>query len=58
MTWPQYFDGGASYKDNAIAKRFGIGTIPCEWLLDRQGNLVSFNAGDRLQNKVEALLGS
>jgi len=56
MPWPQYFDGGTSFKDNAIAKRFGVGSIPCMWLVDKEGNLVTFNARDKLQMKVAALL--
>src|SRR5271170_3872447 len=52
MTWPQYFDGGTSFKDNTIAKRFGVGLIPCMWLVDRNGNLVTFNARDKLQLKI------
>ena len=55
MTWPQYFDGG-DLKSNAIAKRFGVGTIPCMWLVDKEGKLVTFHGQEDLQKKIEALL--
>lgn len=55
MTWPQYFDGG-DFTTNAIAKRFGIGEIPSMWLVDKKGNLATFNGRDDLQKKVAALL--
>lgn len=58
MTWPEYFDGGSSLRDNAMAKRFGVAETPCMWLVNKDGKLVTFRAGENLQKKVEALLGS
>ena len=54
MEWPQYFDG--KEWDNIIAKRFGVAFIPCMWLIDKKGNLVTTNAGPELNQKIEALL--
>jgi thiol-disulfide isomerase/thioredoxin len=55
MTWAQYFDGG-SFGDNAIAKRFGVGEIPCMWLVDKEGKLATFHGRQNLQEKIAALL--
>jgi thiol-disulfide isomerase/thioredoxin len=56
MTWPEYFDGGQDGNSNKIRKRFGVGTIPCMWLIDKEGKLATFDGGTQLQKKVEALL--
>jgi thiol-disulfide isomerase/thioredoxin len=55
MTWPQYFDGGG-FDQNALAKRFDIGLIPCMWLVDKKGRLATFNGRENLPAKIEALL--
>jgi thiol-disulfide isomerase/thioredoxin len=54
MTWAQCFDGEGF--DGKFPKRFGVGTIPCMWLVDKEGNLVSFHGRENLQKKIEALL--
>lgn len=54
MTWPQYFDGNGW--DNVIGSRFGIGSIPAMWLVDRKGVLRDLNADDDLVEKVTSLL--
>jgi thiol-disulfide isomerase/thioredoxin len=38
MTWPQYFDGGQW--DNKLALKYGVGSIPATYLLDRTGRIV------------------
>jgi thiol-disulfide isomerase/thioredoxin len=54
MTWPQYFDGKGW--ENALGTRFGIGSIPTLWLVDKQGILRDLNARQDLVAKVENLL--
>ncbi len=55
MTWPQFFDG-KGWK-NEISSRFGIDGIPAMWLIDKQGNVVTKDAGEDLEKEVEKLLG-
>jgi Thioredoxin-like len=54
LLWPTAFDGQGW--QNAIARRFGINTLPTLWLLDRKGNLAFLNARDNYQLKVNELL--
>ena len=56
MPWPQHFDGKGW--SNAIAKEFGIRSIPTMWLIDTKGNLVDMNARHNLEEKVEKLLAA
>lgn len=39
MTWPQFFDGGQW--DNKLAVKYGVGSIPATYLLDRTGRIVA-----------------
>ena len=54
MSWPQHFDG-KGWK-NAIAKQYGISSIPAMWLVDKKGNLVDMNARAGLEEKVKRYL--
>lgn len=54
LLWPTAFDGQGW--QNAIARRFGINTLPTLWLLDRKGNLAFLNARDNYQLKINELL--
>lgn len=54
MTWPQYFDG--KHWNNDISFRFGINSVPTEWLLDKKGILRQTNARFDLESLVEQLL--
>ena len=56
MTWPQYFDG-QGWK-NAISSSYNIHSIPTMWLFDRKGLLISFSAGDDLDNKLAKALAA
>lgn len=38
MTWPQYFDG--QDWDNALAKQYGVTSIPANYLLDEHGIII------------------
>ena len=53
MEWPQYFDGQGF--DNKISKSFDIDSIPTMFLLDKKGMIVSLNAADDLDAKIERL---
>ncbi len=55
MAWPQFFDGEGW--QNKFGQRYGINGIPTMWLVDKKGNLREMNARDRLETKVEKLLG-
>ena len=54
MTWPQSFDG--KKWEGAFIKRFGIGSIPTVWLVDKRGILRDLNARGNLVERVEKLL--
>lgn len=56
MTWPQQYDGGGW--NNAMARRFGIHSIPAMWLIDQKGRIVDIEARDNLGEKIERLLGA
>ena len=54
MTWPQYFDGKVWQND--IATTYGVHSIPAMWLIDKKGMLVTMNARDDLNQRIEKLL--
>ncbi len=54
LLWPTAFDGQGW--QNAIARKFGINTLPTLWLIDRKGNLAFLNARDSYQLKINELL--
>src|SRR2546430_9947699 len=56
MVWPQYFDG--KHWNNDISFRFGIGSVPTQWLVDKKGILreVHVVPGFNLERLVEELL--
>jgi hypothetical protein len=54
LLWPTAFDGQGW--QNAIARKFGINTLPTLWLIDRKGNLASLNARENYQLKINELL--
>jgi hypothetical protein len=54
LIWPTSFDGQGW--QNAIARKFGINTLPTLWLIDRKGNLAFLNARDNYQLKINELL--
>jgi thiol-disulfide isomerase/thioredoxin len=56
LPWPQFFDGRGFEGD--ISRRFQVGAIPKALLFDQSGRMVDMDArGDRLENKLQALLG-
>ena len=57
MTWPQYFDGHKW--DNAIARKFGIRTIPMTVIIGRKGKVraVQLFGGKLVMEVREALAG-
>jgi len=55
MSWPQYFDGQGW--NNAIARKYGIRSIPSTFVLDRKGVVRAVNLrSPRLEKMIEALL--
>ena len=54
IAWPQYFDG--KHWNNDISFRFGINSVPAEWLIDKKGILRETNARGDLEQAVDALL--
>ena len=54
LLWPTSFDGQGW--QNAIARKFGINTLPTLWLINRKGNLAFLNARDNYQLKINELL--
>jgi len=38
MAWPQYFDGQGW--NNKLAKKYGVNSIPMDYLLDRHGIII------------------
>ncbi len=55
MPWPQYFDG-TGWK-NPYTTRYGIRGIPCMFLLDQDGKVVTMDArGAKLEAEVKRLL--
>ena len=61
LPWPQTFpgDGEPIGWENPLATKYGIGSIPRLFLIDRDGNLVSTRLrGPTLEAKVRELMGS
>ena len=54
MPWPQYYDGLGW--QNRLAVKFGVGSIPAMWIVDKEGNLADLNAGSDLPGKVKKFL--
>jgi len=54
LLWPTAFDGQGW--QNAIARKYGINTLPTLWLIDRKGNLAFLNARENYQLKINELL--
>lgn len=54
MPWPQHFDG--QHWNNEISFRFGINSVPTQWLVDKQGILRDLNARHDLERQVERML--
>ena len=54
MTWPQNFDGQGW--DNAVARHFGVRSIPAMYLFDKKGRLVTRDARYDLQGDIALLL--
>ena len=51
MAWPQYFDGRGW--DNKLAKKYGVESIPMDYLLDRHGVIIGKSLrGERLSAAV------
>lgn len=54
INWPTAFDGMGW--QNAIARNFGINTLPTLWLIDKKGRLAFLNARDSYEHRVRELL--
>ena len=54
IDWPVAFDGKGW--QNALARQFGINSLPTLWLIDRQGRLQTLNARDNYQFRIKELL--
>jgi len=54
LLWPTAFDGQGW--QNAIARKYGINTLPTLWLIDRKGSLAFLNARENYQLKINELL--
>ena len=53
-SWPVNFDGKGW--ENAVARRFGINSLPTLWLIDKQGRLQTLNARENYENRIRELL--
>ncbi len=56
IPWPQFWDGEGL--NNAVAEKFGVGTLPMKWLVGKDGRLADRNARAKLLEKVEKLLAA
>lgn len=56
IPWPQFWDGEGL--NNAVAEKFGVGSLPTKWLLGKHGRVVDRNARANLMEKVEKLLAA
>ena len=54
MTWVQFFDGKGWKND--VSTKFGINSIPAMWLINKKGMVVSTDARQDLEGKVEKAL--
>jgi peroxiredoxin len=56
MTWRQYFDGKGW--ENKLAQKYGVGSIPATFLLDREGKIIGKGLrGEELEEAVAKALG-
>lgn len=57
LTWTQVSD--LKFWDNAVAKQYGIQSIPQSYLLDPQGKIIAKNLrGEELQKKLAEIFGN
>ena len=56
IPWPQFWDGEGL--NNAVAEKFGVGSLPTKWLLGKDGRVADRNARADLLEKVEKLLAA
>lgn len=54
MAWPQYYDG--KHWNNDISFRFGINSVPTQWLVDKKSILRETNSRFNLEQEVSRLL--
>ena len=54
LVWPQYFDGRGW--ENKLAKKYGVESIPMDYLLDRHGVIIG--SGLRGENLRMAVAGA
>jgi hypothetical protein len=54
IPWPQYYQGHGWESD--FSQRLGIEAIPTVFLVDRNGKLVSLNAGGKLETLISELM--
>jgi len=55
ITWPQYYQGKGW--DSDFSKSWGINSIPCVFIVDREGKLSSIEARGKLDTMIPELLG-
>jgi len=56
IAWPQYYQG--NYWSSEFSTSWGINSIPCVFLIDKNGNLAEVTYPQDLENKVKKLLGN
>jgi peroxiredoxin len=56
IPWPQFWDGEGL--NNAVAEKFGVGSLPTKWLIGKDGRVVDRNARANLMEKVEKILAA
>jgi len=54
ITWPQYYQGNGW--DSAFSRSVGVDKLPTVFVVDRDGNVYSTDAADRLDELIPALL--
>jgi peroxiredoxin len=54
LPWPQYFHPAGP--ESPIAQKYGIRSLPVEWLVDREGVLRDVDARENLAGKIKSLL--
>jgi peroxiredoxin len=54
LPWPQYFHPAGP--ESPLAQKYGIRSLPVEWLVDREGVLRDVDARENLAGKIESLL--
>jgi thiol-disulfide isomerase/thioredoxin len=55
IAWPQYYQG--NYWQSEFSTGWGINSIPCLFIIDKQGNLHSTSARGQLETLIPKLLG-